>query len=276
MTQSSLTAIITTHNRPELLQMALESVQSQTVPVELIVVDDGSQPAVDANEVPPGTSVVRHEVAKGAGAARNFGVREAQTEWVAFLDDDDIWLPEKAEAVLEAVGQFPHSNVIFHSSSHHPSNRSRGTRMLTDPLSRMLHKQPPHISGVAVRKELHLEVPFDETIWATEDLDYLIRLAHLAPWAEIRRDLTQHMDPGLEGSAIDMESRIEGRLDLMERHGDLIRNDPTAHSFYYVRLGYQYRRGRHFAEARSCFAKAVRLKPTSGLAWRGLVRVLFS
>lgn len=276
MTDHSLTAIITTHNRPEMLQVAVRSIQAQTVPVPLIVVDDGSNPAVRASDLPPGTSLVRNDSPRGAGAARNLGVKEAGTSWVGFLDDDDIWLPEKAEAVLKAIRRFTTSNVIFHSSAYQPSERSRGMRRLDDPLRRMLHEQPPHISGVSVRKAVHLDMPFDETIWATEDLDYLIRLAHVRPWVEIRRDLSRHMDPGLETSAINIESRIEGRLDLMKRYGDLIRSDPAAHSFYYVRLGYQYRRGGHYKEARSCFMRAVRLRPTSGLAWRGLIRVLFS
>jgi glycosyltransferase involved in cell wall biosynthesis len=275
MNDHSLTAIITTHNRPESLQVAIQSVQAQSVPVTLIVVDDGSAPAVQADDLPPGTFLVRNDSPQGAGAARNRGVEAAQTGWVGFLDDDDLWLPEKAESVLNAIGRYPTSNVIFHSSSYRPSDRSRGVRKVDDPLRRMLHEQPPHISGVSVRKTVHLEMPFDETIWATEDLDYLIRLAHVPPWVEIRRDLSRHMDPGLETSAINIESRIEGRLDLMERYGDLIRSDPAAHSFYYVRLGYQYRRGGHHEEARSCFMQAVRLRPTSGLAWRGLIRVLF-
>lgn len=276
MTDHSLTAIIPTHNRPDLLMTALESVGAQTVPVEVIVVDDGSDPAVQATDLPAATSIVRIDSAKGPAAARNLGAKAATSVWLGFLDDDDIWLPEKAESVLEAARRFPGADVIFNGSSYRPSRRNDGIRMLEDPMRRVLRTQPPHISGVSVRREIHLESPFDETMWATQDLDYLIRLAHFPSWVEIRRDLTRHMDPGTEESAINIESRIAGRLSLMDRHGDLIRADQAAHSFFYVRLGYQYRRGGHYPEARASFIRALQLKPVSGLAWRGLLRVLFA
>ncbi|MGA8040297.1 MAG: glycosyltransferase family 2 protein [Acidimicrobiia bacterium] len=276
MTESGLTAIIPTHNRPQLLMTALESVRAQTVPVKVIVVDDGSDPAVQAADLPAGTSIVRHDTAMGPAAARNLGAEAATSEWLGFLDDDDIWLPKKVESVLEAARRFPEAEVIFNGSSYHPSRRDKGTHLLQDPMRRVLRTQPPHISGVSVRRAVHLESPFDETMWATQDLDYLIRLAHFPSWVEIRRDLTRHMDPSAEESAINIESRIAGRLSLMDRHGDLIRADRVAHSFFYVRLGYQYRRGSHYPEARASFIRALQLRPTSGLAWRGLLRVLFA
>ncbi|MGC2241785.1 MAG: glycosyltransferase [Acidimicrobiia bacterium] len=276
MTDNRLTAIIPTHNRLDLLTRALESVQGQSVTVEVIVVDDGSDPALSARDLPSGVSLLRSEVPRGPAAARNVGAAAAKTQWVGFLDDDDLWLPGKAESVLEAAVRFPEANVVFHGSAFQPSTRNKGLRMLDDPLMRVTRQQPPHISGVCVRRQIHDDVQFDETMWATQDLDYLIRLAYVPNWVEIRHDLSRLGDAGLEDSAISIESRIEGRLSLLDRHGDLIRGDPVAHSFFYVRLGYQYRRGGRYADARSSFLRAIKLRPTSALAWRGLIRVLFA
>jgi cytochrome c-type biogenesis protein CcmH/NrfG len=58
----------------------------------------------------------------------------------------------------------------------------------------------------------------------------------------------------------------------MEKHGEIIRSDPVAHSFFYARLGHQYRRARRYADARKSFITALRIRPLSSTAWKGLVR----
>jgi glycosyltransferase involved in cell wall biosynthesis len=104
--------VITTHNRAGLLPAAMHSVLAQTFgDFEVIVVDDGStdatRQAVRAFE-DPRIQYVRHEQKRGLSAARNTGLHSARGKYVAYLDDDDTWLPEKTalqENVLEA-----HSN----------------------------------------------------------------------------------------------------------------------------------------------------------------------
>ena len=168
---------------------------------------------------------------------------------------------------------YPDAGVIFNRTGWSPSTTDGGVNHLDDPLQRVLRRQPPHISGVAVRKSVHEDVRFDETMWATQDIDYLIRLAQKTQWVEIRRYLSSHGDTGPDGSAIDLESRIAGRLSLLDKHGDLIMRDPVAHSFFLARLGHQYRRAGRYKEARSSFLGALRIRPVCGVAWRGLVRV---
>jgi glycosyltransferase involved in cell wall biosynthesis len=78
----------------------------QDVSLEVIVVDDGSidvapadLPGLDDDRV----RLVRHPEARGVAAARNTGVREAASDWVAFLDDDDVWSPQKLRQQLDAA-----------------------------------------------------------------------------------------------------------------------------------------------------------------------------
>lgn len=95
-----VSAIITTHNRIDLLKRAVKSVYEQTYPnIELIVVDDnstdGTQTWCESQNfhyirIPSGES-------KGGNYARNLGIKASKGEYVAFLDDDDYWLPEKTE-----------------------------------------------------------------------------------------------------------------------------------------------------------------------------------
>ena len=93
-----VSAVITTHNRLELLKRAVESVRSQTYPnVELIVVDDASTDGTDqwCREQDFRFIHIPKEESRGGNYARNLGVRAAKGVYVAFLDDDDYWLPEK-------------------------------------------------------------------------------------------------------------------------------------------------------------------------------------
>ena len=110
MTEPLVTAVVTTYDRPDHLRDAVASVREQTYDnVELVVVDDhSSTPARDVlADVDLGSlaahRVVRHGTNRGANAARNTGIDAAEGEYVAFLDDDDQWLPKKLARQVHAV-----------------------------------------------------------------------------------------------------------------------------------------------------------------------------
>lgn len=95
-----VSVIVPSYNRPKMLRRAIESIENQTYDnIEIIVIDDGS--SIDLREYVPETTfeltVARHEVNKGAGAARNSGIQIANGDYIAFLDSDDEWLPDKIE-----------------------------------------------------------------------------------------------------------------------------------------------------------------------------------
>lgn len=97
-----LSIIIPTHNRPEMLQKAIDSATSQTVSdLEVIVVDDGSSIAITNEQSDARVSVCRHPSPKGASAARNTGLSLAQSTYTAFLDDDDTLAPDYAAKMLQ-------------------------------------------------------------------------------------------------------------------------------------------------------------------------------
>jgi glycosyltransferase involved in cell wall biosynthesis len=102
-----VTVVIPTRDRRELLLQTLRSVLWQRdVDFECIVVDDGSSDDT-ASAVEglgdPRIRLVRHETSHGVSAARNRGIDEARGEWIAFLDDDDLWAPDKLRLQLEAA-----------------------------------------------------------------------------------------------------------------------------------------------------------------------------
>ncbi|MDE2764858.1 MAG: glycosyltransferase family 2 protein, partial [Chloroflexota bacterium] len=96
-----VSVIIPTHNRAALLPRAVNSVLAQTyADFELLIVDDCSTddtPAVIGGFADPRIRAFRHDMSRSASAARNTGLAQALGEYLAFLDDDDEWLPAKLE-----------------------------------------------------------------------------------------------------------------------------------------------------------------------------------
>jgi glycosyltransferase involved in cell wall biosynthesis len=96
---SLVSVVVPTHNRPDLLIEALASVRAQTfTDYEIIVVSNGEPPE---NRARSEAAAINHGCVYYAlddgnvSAARNLGIAHARGKWIAFLDDDDIWLPEK-------------------------------------------------------------------------------------------------------------------------------------------------------------------------------------
>ena len=101
-----VSVVIPTYNRAHILGRAIDSVLQQTHrDLELIIVDDGSSDGTAALVRGIEDPRVRyvHQQNRGVSAARNRGIAEARAEWLAFLDSDDEWLPQKLERQFSAL-----------------------------------------------------------------------------------------------------------------------------------------------------------------------------
>ncbi|MCU4974993.1 glycosyltransferase family 2 protein [Halobacteria archaeon AArc-m2/3/4] len=102
-----VSVIIPTHNRPQLLERAVESVLDQTYDnLELLVVDDASDERTDLEATFDFAAIADYEYIyldenRGGAEARNVGLDASTGEYLAFLDDDDEWLPEKIEQQVD-------------------------------------------------------------------------------------------------------------------------------------------------------------------------------
>jgi glycosyltransferase involved in cell wall biosynthesis len=112
---STVSAIITTYNSGALLEEALASVLAQTCPPdEILVVDDGSSDDTAARMSRFGARVRYHwQPNAGTSEARNTGWRLAKSPWIAYLDADDLWLPEKLEHQLASLADHPETEAVF-------------------------------------------------------------------------------------------------------------------------------------------------------------------
>ena len=120
-----ISVVIPTYNRAKQVVLAINSVLSQTYDrFEIVLVDDGSTDCtsdaihaiIKRDEELRRTSRIRYfyQPNKGQSVARNKGIAEATGNWIAFLDSDDIWPPEKLELQMRAIEQFhEHCGACF-------------------------------------------------------------------------------------------------------------------------------------------------------------------
>lgn len=129
----SVSAIVSAYNSARYVGEAIASALRQTVPpLEVVVVDDGSTDDTAAVVAGIGGPVrFLRQPHAGAGPARNLGVREARGEYVAFLDADDLWTPDKLRVQIAALAEHPGVAMVFghveefHSEELTASERSR-------------------------------------------------------------------------------------------------------------------------------------------------------
>ena len=183
-----ISAIITTHKRPKLLQRAINSVVTQTYkPKEIIVVSDGRDPETDIvmDQVMSAHAQVRYMVVdppQGANIARNKGIESADNEWIAFLDDDDEWLPEKLSKQQDAASQAPDVGLVC-TRVRNIYEKEKISYVYKNPysgdLSRkiLIRNYVGATSTVLARRSLVVECGlFDPHMPAMQDCDLWIRL----------------------------------------------------------------------------------------------------
>jgi len=185
----SFSVIVPTYNRGHLLPRALNSIAAQTqTPLEVIVVDDGSTDdtiAILRREYPD--VVIFQETHRGVSAARNRGIQASRGDWIAFLDSDDEWLPEKLARQNAALVSTPtillcHTEEVWvrNGVRVNPMKKhaKRGGGIFEDCLP--LCCMSP--SSVVVHREVLEDVGvFDESLPACEDYDLWLRITSRYP-----------------------------------------------------------------------------------------------
>lgn len=184
-----VSAIIPTYNDAEYLCEAIESVLDQTYEnVELIVVDDGStiDPKAMIQKYMDRISYVRKQNG-GVGSARNVGIQSSKGEFLAFLDSDDIWMPQKLEMQVRRFQEDSEPGVVFTDQCTFDETgiKSRSkTEMCQvfegNVFEKLFSCNFVGISTVMIRRRCVERVGvFDQTgdISTIEDINYFIRLA---------------------------------------------------------------------------------------------------
>lgn len=185
----TVSVVIPTLDRAGPVCRALASVVAQTLPAgEVIVVDDGSRDDTAARiaAVFPGVTLIRQDT-RGVSAARNRGVAAASGEWIAFLDSDDEWMPEKLERQCEALVREPghvlcHTDEIWIRRGRRVNARRRHAKYGGRIFTRCLPLCAISPSSAMIRRDVFDSLGgFDERFSACEDYDLWLRLCARYP-----------------------------------------------------------------------------------------------
>lgn len=181
-----VSVIIPTYNRKNVLERAINSVLTQTfTDYELIVVDDGSDDGtLDLEIIKKRKSLIyyRFSLNNGVSRARNFGVNHSKGKWIAFLDSDDEWMPQKLEIQTKWIKKNPEYRIVQTNEIwirngkqvNPPRTHHKFQGNLFDASLQRCMITP---SSVMIERELFNEVGgFNESIPACEDYDLWLRI----------------------------------------------------------------------------------------------------
>ena len=225
-----ISVVIRTKDRPALLREAIDSVRATGYPAEIVVVNDGGvRPDVDG--IVDGVKLVAHETSRGRSEAANAGVRAASSDFVVFLDDDDLMYPEPLATLAagappcysDAVSAFAHAKMRIYS-------RDFDRELL------LLDNYIP-LPTVLLRRADFLDLGgFDPAFDLFEDWDFLIRFAQRARFTHIPRITCEIRH--IEGAgSITMSAHAgsqrfrDAKLQIWRKHAALIDHDTIANVF---------------------------------------------
>jgi glycosyltransferase involved in cell wall biosynthesis len=211
-----ISVVIPTYNRARQVQAALKSVLAQTYPeLEAIVVDDGSTDGTGEalqqliRQQGGNGKQIRYffQSNQGQSAARNKGIAEARGEWIAFLDSDDLWLPEKLEWQVRAIQQFRNqcgacfadvtfvNRVDMNTTGFLEAGRryEQDIGIDADAVRNLAKSFGNYIvSALLARADLVKQVGgFDPDMQFSEDHDFNFRLSLVTPFCYVNKPLVQ-------------------------------------------------------------------------------------
>jgi glycosyltransferase involved in cell wall biosynthesis len=274
-----VSVIIPTHNRARLVSRAIRSVLTQTYAhLECVVVDDASDDDTGkvVQDIQDGRIVyLRHETNLHASAARNTGIAQAGGNLLAFLDDDDEWLPRKLEKqvgrflkVPEKVGMIycwmdyfdQMGNLI---KEHHPELRGYVFPEVLD--AQRLGGCPT----LLLRKEVVEKVGgFDESLPRGNDGDFIRRVCYEYEVDCVPEVLVKvHVGHGLErissNDAVGVRHAIMGNLAKLSKFGDEVEKYPGRFAHIYSTIAFHYIQAGEVKKGIRFFVKALKTDPFS-------------
>lgn len=279
----AVSVILPTFNRAHLLPEAIESVLGQTYrDLELIVVDDGStdETASVLSRFPKSVRTVR-QARGGPSRARNFGMEQARGEFIAFIDSDDLWKPEKLELQLKVLGADSRTGAVCCDMLERVGMRERPLSFFerigfTGELTprRMFFANSVATPTLLARRScLEAAGRFDSDLAGAEDYEYFFRLLRFTSIRAISRILVirRLQDDALSrdrlqmalGTLATLERALQWFPELADPPG------PVSRRFSRLRLDLGYARllEGDMGGARRDLVRSLRRSPTMGRAW---------
>jgi glycosyltransferase involved in cell wall biosynthesis len=266
-----VSVIVPTHNRVQFVRNAVSSVLDQIFQdFEVIVVDDAS---IDntSEEVhalnDERIRYIKHERNQGGSASRNTGIKNAKGEFLAFLDDDDEWLPEKLSMQIELLHKSGPQVGCIYTGALRIEKSSQKVVSCRTPIKRgyifddMLVKN--WIGGASTllaKKECFDCVGlFDEKLQSSQDWDMWIRLSQKYHFDFVDKPLVRYFRHEKKIST-NFDALINGKERMLEKYGNFkLKNKDMSRQYF--TLGVLYCYGRDMRKGRTLLLKAIKLYP---------------
>jgi perosamine synthetase len=282
-----VSVVIPAYNAARRLGEAVESVLAQTyTDYEVIVVNDGSKDDTEHVARRFGDRVVYvHQENQGAGAARNTGIKKSRGEYIAFLDADDLWFPDKLAQQVPLLEQDAELGLVYsdwelicENGAIEHSYLSKLPAASGYVFDELLQSGFILTSGVVVRRACLDDVgDFDNSLSIAQDYDLWLRIAYRWKIALVNQTLLSKrnwdgsLSSNLQKTAVERIALFEGMLakvgDMPSRSRRLIRRQLALN---YWDVGYQYFDQFLFKQARRQFLSSLSYQWTSGRALRYL------
>lgn len=180
---NDISVVIPYYNRERYIDDAVQSVLAQTLkPLEIIIVNDCSHPASRRylDRYADVCRIVDLPVNVGLAGARNAGVEHARGEFIAFLDDDDLWLPEKLEVQRRYMDEHPNCSIVHTAAWFFYGDGSQEyyKRFYSSPMTlaqALMNAYWAIIQTTLIRREILRSVSFDPSFRECEDREFIIR-----------------------------------------------------------------------------------------------------
>lgn len=203
-----VSVVIPTYNRASYVTMAIKSALAQSYhDYEIIVVDDGSTDGT-RDVLEPYRDRIRYmyQDNEGVSAARNTGIQESRGEWIAFLDSDDEWLPNKLEIQMGHIKSYPeicllaanmtvikpHGDTVSLFNAKGFDKIAGEFLCIERPLIQILRHNFAYPSAVLVKKSTLINAGmFDQYLSLHEDTDIFYRMALEGKWGVLGQSLAR-------------------------------------------------------------------------------------
>lgn len=234
MSRPTVSVIIPTYNRANLLKRAIASVLNQKFEdFELIVVDDASSdntPRVVESINDGRIRYIRLKKNSGGPVARNTGIKKARGRFIALLDDDDEWLPNRLELQIRKFEELDSEFGVVYGGFYyvsHQDGRTLGERVPEyrgDIYNKLLKENFIGSPTLLIRKKCFKKVGlFDPKLSSSQDWDMWLRIAKYYKFDYVDKIIAKYYVHGRQIS-FNMEKYIPGRERFIRKHLDIWKN----------------------------------------------------
>lgn len=288
-----ITVVIPTYNRALTIERAVKSVITQTYKnLEIIIVDDASTDntcdILNKLEIENNIHIIKHEQNMGGSVARNTGIYAAKGEYIAFLDSDDEWLPNKLSEQMKIIRKDKEVGMVYTNYYLVDQDTNKIMSLYTNKhINNVLYNLLfcnfiGSTSTILVKKDCMMKIcGFDANLPSCQDWDIYIRIAHLYKIVGIDEPLIKYyihnnsITGSQEKSLMGHEIVLNKILEIAENssiYKNKLNKIKAVHTF---NLAHIMLRFDEFEKARKYFIKALLLYPYNFRYFTSVIVSLF-